>query len=126
MTRPILVDSDILVDFFRGRKNAVDFINNYSDRIILSAIGVAELFAGVKGDKEKVVLEDFFSIFPVIPVSRQIAKRGGLYKSSYGKSHGIGLADAVIPATAESENAELKTLNIKHYPMFKGLRPAYK
>jgi len=126
MTRPILVDTDILVDFFRGRKNAVDFINKYSDRIILSAIGVAELFAGVKGDKEKAVLEDFFSIFPVIPVSRQIVKRGGLYKRSYGKSHGIGLSDAVIAATAELENAELKTLNIKHYPMFKGLRPAYK
>jgi len=42
------------------------------------------------------------------------------------KSHGVGLADAILAATAEVENAELKTLNTKHYPMLKGLRPAYK
>jgi hypothetical protein len=35
------------------------------------------------------------------------------------------LADAIIAATAEAENADLKTLNIKHYPMIKGLKPAY-
>jgi hypothetical protein len=31
-----------------------------------------------------------------------------------------------LAATAEAENAELKTLNTKHYPTLKGLRPAYK
>jgi len=35
------------------------------------------------------------------------------------------LADAIIAATATLENASLKTLNTKHYPMFKGLAPAY-
>ena len=54
-----------------------------------------------------------------------LPKTGGLYKRDYGKSHDVGLADAVLAATAEAENAELKTLNTKHYPMFKGLKPAY-
>jgi len=58
--------------------------------------------------------------------SAEIAKAGGLYKRDYGKSHGVGFADAILAATAEAENAELKTLNTKHYPMLKGLRPAYK
>ena len=62
----------------------------------------------------------------VIPVTSEIAKSGGLYKYKYGKSHGIGLADAIIAATAQTENADLKTLNIRHYPMFKNLKPAYK
>ena len=65
-------------------------------------------------------------LFRVVPVSGEIAKKGGLYKRDYGKSHGVGLADAILAATAEVENAELKTLNTKHYPMLKGLRPAYK
>ena len=30
-----------------------------------------------------------------------------------------------LAATAEAEDAELKTLNSKHYPMLKGLRPVY-
>ena len=71
-------------------------------------------------------LENFVSLFRVVSVSPDIAKVGGLYKRDYGKSHGVGLADAILAATAEAENAELKTLNIRHYPMLKGLRPAYK
>jgi len=55
-----------------------------------------------------------------------ICKAGGLCKRKYGRSHGIGLADAILAATAEAENAELKTLVVKHYPMIKGLTPAYK
>jgi hypothetical protein len=125
MTNSILLDTDVLVDFLRGYSKAVAFINAQSDRIILSSIVVAELFAGVRGDAEQVVLEDFISLFRVIPVDTEIAKTGGLYKRDYARSHGVGLADAILAATAESENAELKTLNTKHYPMFKGLRPAY-
>ena len=125
MTNSILLDTDVLVDFLRGHSKALAFVNAQSDRIILSSIVVAELFAGVRGDAEQVVLEDFISLFRVIPVDAEIAKTGGLYKRDYARSHGVGLADAILAATAESENAELKTLNTKHYPMFKGLRPAY-
>jgi predicted nucleic acid-binding protein len=125
MTRPILLDTDVLVDFFRGRSKAVAFINAHSDRIILSAVVVAELFAGAKGSAEEGSLEEFVSLFRVVPVNVAIAKAGGLYKSKFGKSHGVGLADAILAATAEAENAELKTLNTKHYPMLRGLAPAY-
>jgi len=126
MAEPILLDTDVLVDFFRGHSEAVVFVNAYSARIILSSIVVAELYAGVKGDAEQAALENFISLFRVVPVSTEIAKAGGLYKRDYSKSHGVGLADAILAATAETENAELKTLNTKHYPMLKGLRPAYK
>jgi predicted nucleic acid-binding protein len=126
MAGSILLDTDVLVDFFRGHSKAVAFVNAHSDRIILSSIVVAELYAGVKGDAEQTALENFVSLFRVVPVSAEIAKAGGLYKRDYSKSHGVGLADAILAATAEAENAELKTLNTKHYPMLKGIRPAYK
>jgi predicted nucleic acid-binding protein len=125
MARSILLDTDILVDFFRGQSKAVAFVNAHSARIILSSIVVAELYAGVKGDAEQAALDNFVSLFRVVPVSGEIAKAGGLYKRDYGKSYGVGLADAILAATVEAENAELKTLNTKHYPMLKGLRPAY-
>lgn len=125
MAGPILVDTDVLVDFLRGNSKAVAFINARSDRIVLSSIVAAELYAGVKGDAEQETLEDFLSLFRIVPVDAEIAKTGGLYKRDYGKSHGIGLADAILAATADLEDAELKTLNIKHYPMLQGLTPAY-
>ncbi len=125
MAESILLDTDVLVDFLRGHSKAVAFVKARSARIILSSIVIAELYAGVKGDAEQAALEDFVSLFRVVPVNEEIAKAGGLYKRDYGKSHGVGLADAILAATAEAENAELKTLNTKHYPMLKGLRPAY-
>jgi predicted nucleic acid-binding protein len=125
MDRLILPDTDVLVDFFRGDSRAVAFVNANSSQIILSPIVVAELYAGVKGDAEQATVEDFISLFRVIPIDVEVAKAGGLYKRDYGKSHAVGLADAILAATAEIEKAELKTLNIKHYPMIKGLSPAY-
>ena len=125
MARPILLDTDVLVDFFRGYSKAVSFVNANSGRIILSSLVVAELYAGVKGDAEQATIDKFVSLFRVIPLDGEIAKVGGIYKRDYGKSHGVGLADAIVAATAELENAELKRLNIKHYPMIKGLSPAY-
>ena len=126
MAGSILLDTDVLVDFFRGHNEAITFVNAHSVRIILSSIVIAKLYAGVKGDAEQAALENFISLFRVVPVSAEIAKAAGLHKRDYGKSHGVGLADAILAATAEVENAELKTLNTKHYPMLKGLRPAYK
>jgi predicted nucleic acid-binding protein len=41
MTHPILPDTDVLVDYLRGRKNAVTLIQSCADRIILSSIAVA-------------------------------------------------------------------------------------
>ena len=126
MAKPMLLDTDVLVDFFRGHRNAVAFINSNNTRIILSSIVVAELYAGVRGDSEQTALQDLISLFLVVPVNVEIAKAAGLYKRNYGKSHGVGLADAIMAATAEAENADLKTLNTKHYPMLKNLKPAYK
>ncbi len=61
----------------------------------------------------------------MIPVTAELARSAGLYKRDYFASHGTGLADALIAATAEAQGAELKTLNVKHYPMLKGLKPPY-
>jgi len=125
MAQLFLTDTDVLIDFLRGYQQAVDFINTNSSQIILSTIVIAELYAGVRGKQELTILNNFVSLFEVIPVNSEIAKIGGLYKRDFGKSHGVGLADAVIAATCNSKNAQLKTLNVKHYPMIKNLEPAY-
>jgi len=125
MMGAFLLDTDILVDFLRGYNKAEAFISAQADRIILSVVVVAELYAGVKGEAEREALDALVSLFRIVPVDVEIAKAGGLYKRDYGKSHGVGLADAILAATAEAWKAEMKTLNIKHYPMLKGLRPAY-
>ena len=125
MDKAILVDTDVMVDYLRGRDAAVALVKGHADRILLSAIVVAELYAGVKGEQEQGVLDELLSVLQVVPVGAGTARAAGLFKRDFGTSHGIGLADAIMAATARSENAGLSTLNVKHYPMFKGLRPAY-
>ncbi|MEI8191803.1 MAG: type II toxin-antitoxin system VapC family toxin [candidate division NC10 bacterium] len=125
MAKPVLVDTDVMVDFLRGHPKAVALVQAQSARIILSSIVAAELYAGVRGDEELNTLDSLIYLFRVVPVSPELARAAGLYKKDYARSHGVGLADAIIAATAEHENADLKTLNTKHYPMLKGLKPAY-
>lgn len=123
--KAVLIDTDVLVDFLRGHDKAAALIGEHQDRIILSSISVAELYAGVKGAKELAALDAFVGLFRIVPVTVELARLGGLYKRDYHKSHSVGLADAILAATSETEGAALKTLNVKHYPMLKGLAPAY-
>ena len=125
MDKPILVDTDVMIDYLRGREQAIALIRDCADRIVLSPIVVAELYAGVKGDGEEAILDELVSLFRVVEVTSEIARTGGLFKRDYGKSHGVSLADAILAASAQSETAELCTLNVKHYPMMKQLKAAY-
>lgn len=125
MKNGLLLDTDVLVDFLRGQPDAVAYVKAQADRISLSSIVAAELYAGAKDDDELSRLDELLSLFPVIPVTIDLARSAGLHKRNYCKSHGVGLADALIAATAETLDAELKTLNIKHYPMLKGLKPPH-
>jgi predicted nucleic acid-binding protein len=122
---PLLIDTDVMVDYLRGSRVALDFLGKNIQRIAFSAVVVAELYAGVGNDRQKEDLDENLAAFRVIPISVEIAKMGGLLRSRYGKSHGTSLADALLAATVLQENADLATRNVKHYPMLKGLRPAY-
>ena len=125
MPKPILIDTDVMIDYLRGNEKAVSFLRKHADHIALSSITVAELYAGVRNGAEEETLDALMALFRIIPVTGQNAKLGGLLKRTFGRSHGVGLADAIIAATAQLENAELATLNTKHYPMLAGLKAAY-
>jgi len=88
---------------------------------LISTVTVAELYAGVREGEERTALDAFIQAFEVVPVNVAIAIKGGLFRRDYGKSHGTGLADALIAASAEVRGAELVTLNGKHFPMLKNV-----
>jgi predicted nucleic acid-binding protein len=91
----------------------------------LSVISVAELYAGIREGKERNLLEVFLQSFTIILVDQSIAQSGGLYRRDYGKSHGVGLADAIIAATSDSQHAKLVTLNAKYFPMLNNVHVPY-
>jgi predicted nucleic acid-binding protein len=120
-----LLDSDVMIGYLRGYPEALSFVRSLPARPLMSAVTVGELFSGVRDGKERADLDAILLAFRVIPVSKDIAIRGGLLRRQYRPSHGVQLPDALIAATAEIAGADLHTLNVKHYPMFPGLRPPY-
>jgi predicted nucleic acid-binding protein len=114
---PLLFDTDVLIDYLRGRTEAVEYIDTLSVPLFVSVITVAELYAGVRDGAERMQLDTFVSAFGIIPLDHDIAITGGLYRRDYGKRHGTGLADALIAATGTTRGFTLVTLNKKHFPM---------
>lgn len=126
MNKSILIDTDIVIDFLRGDKQAVSHFKRKSDFICFSAITVSEIYAGVQSKKEEVEVERLFSVFPVIAATNEIAREAGKLVKQYRPSHSVETPDAVIAATCQISGSGLDTLNVKHYPMFKNLKPPYK
>ena len=91
----------------------------------MSSITMAELYAGVREGKETKKLDISIETFEVIVLNKNIAKRGGLYRNQYKPSHGTGLADALIAATAKEIGAQVITFNTKHFPMLNGISKPY-
>ncbi len=122
----MLLDTDVLIDYLRGEPQAITYLEERAEPLLLSSITVAELFAGVRDGEERNVLNNFVRAFEVVAVNSEIAERGGLIRRDYKKSHNTGLADAIIAATAEHKQASLVTLNGKHFPMLDGVVTPYR
>jgi predicted nucleic acid-binding protein len=67
-----------------------------------------------------------FSILTLMPVTDSVARRAGEFLRTYRRSHeGIDLVDYAVAATVDLNGATLATLNVRHFPMFKDLRPPF-
>lgn len=122
-----ILDSDILIEHLRGRLQARSYITDLKSKgdLLASAITVAELFAGARYEGEKDAIGALLRLVRIIPVDETIAIKGGLYRQQYGNSHGTGLMDALIAATAEAMGANLVTFNRRHFPMIADLQVPY-
>ena len=76
---------------------------------------------------ERAQVARLFAALRMEPATDAIARRAAEHLRAHRRSHpGIDLVDYVIAATAEIHDAELLTLNVKHFPMVSGLRPAFR
>ena len=125
MSEALLLDTVVLIDFLRARTEAVAYLMTRTERLLISVITVAELYAGVREGREVAELEVLISVLEDIPVDRETAKMAGEFRRVYRKSHNSGLSDMLIAATAVKAGATLVTLNRKHFPMVPDLSVPY-
>lgn len=115
--KTVLVDTDILIDFLRGKEKTREFLISLADDadIVCSAISVAELHAGMK-EHERTRTQELIDSLTIVDVTREIAEKAGTYRRTI-RSHALELDDCLIAATAFVRHAALATGNTKHYPM---------
>jgi predicted nucleic acid-binding protein len=123
-----LLDTSVAIDHLRGVESAVAVLTQIieaDEPILASEIVRFELLAGVR-DRKVDALELFFSALSWVPVGEDVSRTAAALARDHRRSHsGIDDADYLIAATTLLLDAELLTTNVRHFPMLKGLRPAY-
>ena len=125
----IIIDTDVLIDFLRNKKDAVAFITQLEEKkTILSttAVNAFELYYGAHKSKQSAQtlqatkkLLDRLVLFPLTPRSAQRA--GFIYAELESEGQPIGLRDTFIAAIALTRKCSVATRNTEHFNKIKGL-----
>jgi len=118
----MLVDSDVLIWHFRGLPRATQRLDDLP-RLTISAITYLELLQGMRSRTELRVVQKSLAMRNTerLPVTPAITQRATELMERLSLSHGLGLGDALIAATALERGMALITSNMKHFSPIPGL-----
>jgi predicted nucleic acid-binding protein len=122
----VLLDSDVIVDYLRGLPAAGRYIDGLTVTPTCSEVSRVEVLRGMRS-QERRVTERFLATIRWVGVDEEISTLAGNLGRRFRRSHvALGVADLLIGATAERLELPLATLNVRHFPMFPSLEPAYR
>jgi tRNA(fMet)-specific endonuclease VapC len=119
----ILVDTSVLIDFFRkkNRKKSLLYRLQQRYKISVSSITEFEFLAGIKEERVR-SLKYFFENLHILPFDSNAAMIAStIYKDLKGKNQIIEFRDILIGATAMANKLPLSTLNIDHFSRIENL-----
>jgi predicted nucleic acid-binding protein len=120
-----VLDTTVLIDILRGHGEAVEYVLGLEEVPVCSEITRVEVLRGLRSEERRPA-ERLFHQLRWVPVDEAIARTAGDFGRHNRRSHsGIGVADLIIAATAESLGLPLATTNTRHFPMFKNIRAPY-
>ncbi len=113
-----ILDTDIAIDFLRRREYAQKLLKSWAGEglLAISTLTHLEIYQGMKTGEEELTnafLDGLISVAVDIPIAR---RAGTMLRGLRSKGMTIGIADAIIAATALQFGAPLLTNNIEHYP----------
>ena len=121
----VLCDTSIIIDLLRNFAPAVAWARNLNEPPVCSEITRVEVLRGLRTNERRAT-ERLFGTLSWIGIDELIARRAGELGRVWRRNHqGIATADLIIAATADEHRHDLATLNLKHFPMIRGLRLPY-
>jgi tRNA(fMet)-specific endonuclease VapC len=123
----ILLDSNIVIAFFKKEPVISERILSQIDQIALSSLVIAELDYGAKASQKSienmVKLYRFVELIDVIPFDLDCAKMFGTIKTKLRRmGKPTGEVDALLAAAAITYGMSLATKNIRHFENIEGLK----
>jgi predicted nucleic acid-binding protein len=112
----MIFDTDVLIWALRGNVRAAGAVDAAEEREV-SVVSYMELLQGARDKKEVKAIKGFLADvhFRMLPLTENIGHRASIYVEEYALSAGMGMADALLAATAVEAHATLLTGNDKHY-----------
>jgi predicted nucleic acid-binding protein len=114
-----LADTTVLIDYLRGREHVRERLRGLvlaGHRLCCCDLTIIEVYTGMR-PHERAATERFLGGLHYLPTSRAIAERAGTWCFEYRQTGvTVGLADALISATAHGHGAVLLTANARHFP----------
>jgi predicted nucleic acid-binding protein len=121
-----VLDTDVLIDYLRGVPAAGRYVDGLDAVPICSEMTRVEVLRGMRSHERRVT-ERFLATIRWSAVDGETSQLAGELGRRFRPSHGnVGVADLVIAATATRLGVPLATLNVRHFPMFEDLEPAYR
>lgn len=123
MAQPVVIDTDILIDFGRDKKDAVQSmaILEKKYQLTTSVITAMELYTGCRSKRDLNKVEDLIADLRIRLVSISISERAFDLIKKFRSSHGVEINDMLIAATAIETGAKMISKNQKHYLFIPGL-----
>jgi predicted nucleic acid-binding protein len=123
MTEPdLLLDTDILIEILRGKVEAAVWLAGLGQQVIgISVLVLMEILQGARNRREQDTLVKQLDRYPLIVLEGDDSERALKWLKSYHLSHGVGIMDCLIAASAVRLGKPLYTFNIKHYKVIPNL-----
>jgi predicted nucleic acid-binding protein len=112
--QPMLLDTDVLVDFLRGNAPAVAWLTSYASPIGILGLVAMELLQGCRDLKEQRRVEHELRRFVLHWPAAADCQNAYADFAAHRLSDGLGLLDSLIGHTAIGLNEPLATFNTKH------------
>ncbi len=123
----ICLDSTCIIDYFKGRKEAVGIVEKYEDEIVTTQVNLFEIFYGIYSrdnfEKEEKDAEEFFSSIEILPLDEGCGKSAAKILAGLDKKgQKIEVNDCLIAGIILKNGLnKIITRNKNHFGRIEGL-----